>query len=145
MRRKLLLGLCLWLLPLAAIAAPTVAVQEAWARATLPGQDVGAAYLTLQSAEDATLTGIASPAADSIEIHTMSLHNGVMKMRRLKTLPLPAGKAVKLAPGGAHLMLFDLKQPLKAGEQLTLHLQFADPKGRQTSQAIQVPVRDTSD
>ena len=75
-------------------------------------------------AELAFYPGVAKAA----EIHTMSMENGVMKMRQLEDLPLPAKQPVKLGPGGDHLMLFNLKKPLKAGEEipLTLTIQFPD-------------------
>lgn len=121
---------CCLLLPLWAQAAEPVTVDHAWVRATMPGQKVGAAYMDLQSAGDAALTSASSPVAESVEIHTMSMQQGVMQMRMLDKLPLPAGKTVQLAPGGVHLMLFGLKQPLQQGTQvaLVLHFQYADGK-----------------
>lgn len=104
----------------------TVLVQNAWARATNPGQKVGAVYMTLTSPQNATLVKIDSDISDSVEIHSMSMQNGIMKMRMLEKLPLTANKPYKLAPGGYHLMLFDLKKPLIAGEQLSLVLHFTD-------------------
>lgn len=117
-----------------------VTVSNAWARATAPGQEVGAAYLSLKSDKPAKLVAIKSAVADSVEIHEMSTKNGVMKMRMLETLDLPAGKLVKLEPGGFHLMLVDLKKPLKAGENIEIVLTFKDGKGTGT-QKIQLPVK----
>ena len=116
MGHRLFAYLMLLLVPLAGAAADSVSVSHAWARATAPGQEVGTAYLSLKSPVDTTLTAISSPAADSIEIHQMSMNKGVMEMRMMESLPLPAGQVVNLAPGGFHLMLFDLKKTLKAGE-----------------------------
>lgn len=117
-----------------------VRVSEAWARATAPGQEVGAAYLGLRSDASAQLVALASPAADAVEIHEMSMKNGVMKMRMLQTLELPAGKDVKLAPGGLHLMLIDLKKQLKAGDNVDIALTFK--QGDQTSTlTVRFPVR----
>lgn len=126
-RGALALGL---LLATIAQAAEPVSASNVWVRATMPGQQVGAAYLDLQSTTDATLIKAESPIAQSVELHQMSMENGVMKMRMLEQLALPAGKTVKLAPGGNHLMLFGLKQPLLKGEQvaLTLHFRYADGK-----------------
>lgn len=101
-----------------------VSIQEAWVRPTNPGQDVGSAYMTLTSAKDVALVKVESDAADSVEIHSMTMQNGVMKMRMLDTLPLAAGKPYKLEPGGFHLMLFDLKKPLTTGEQVNFVLHF---------------------
>lgn len=133
------------LIPLTCLADATVSVSQPWARATMPGQDVGAAYMVLQSPTDATLTAITSPAADTIEIHKMAMNKGVMEMRMLEALPLPAGKAVKLAPGGFHLMLFDLKKPLKAGEKLPLTLTIRDKSGKKHTQRLSIPIRQAAD
>lgn len=103
---------------------PVVNVENAWARATNPGQEVGAAYMTLTSAEDVSLISAGSNVSDSVEIHSMSMQNGVMKMRMLDTLALTAGKPYKLEPGGFHLMLFDLKKPLNAGSEVSFYLHF---------------------
>ncbi len=139
--RKLLLLSGLAFSLIANAATDTIAITQAWARATAPGQDVGAAYMVLQSPVDATLLEVSSPAADSIEIHKMSMDHGIMKMRMLESLPLPAGKWVKLEPGGFHLMLFDLKTPLKAGMQLSLTMKFKEKSGKPYTRQIQVPVR----
>jgi periplasmic copper chaperone A len=71
-----------------------------------------------------TLASVESNVTDSVEIHNMTMENGVMKMRMLENLALKAGEPYKLAPGGFHLMLFDLKKPLTVGEQVTFTLHF---------------------
>lgn len=101
-----------------------VSIKDAWVRQTNAGQEVGAAYMTLSSTQDATLVGVESDVSKSVEIHSMTMQNGVMKMRMLDSLPLRAGKPYKLAPGGFHLMLFDLKKPLTVGEQVNFVLHF---------------------
>jgi len=101
-----------------------VSISDAWIRPTNPGQEVGAAYMTLLSKQDMTLVSLESSVTDSVEIHNMSMENGVMKMRMLKNLTLKAGEPYKLAPGGFHLMLFDLKKPLTVGEQVNFTLHF---------------------
>ena len=118
-----------------------VTVSDAWARATRPGQKVGAAYMTLQSPEDTTLVKVESPAAGTVEIHSMTMNDGVMKMRMLENLPLKANETVKLAPGGFHLMLFDLAKPLQAGETVQLTLHFKDSAGNTSSLQTDAPVR----
>lgn len=118
-----------------------VTVSDAWARATRPAQKVGAAYMTLQSPADTTLVKVESPAAGTVEIHSMSMKDGVMKMRMLENLELPAGEAVKLAPGGYHLMLFDLAKPLQAGETVQFTLHFKDSAGKTSTMQAQVPVK----
>lgn len=118
-----------------------VTVSDAWARATRPGQKVGAAYMTLQSPADTALVKVESPAAGTVEIHTMTMNDGVMKMRMLENLPLKANETVKLAPGGFHLMLFDLAKPLQAGETVQFTLHFKDSAGNTSSLQTDAPVR----
>lgn len=118
-----------------------VVISNAWARATAPGQEVGAAYMTLQSMRDTTLIKAESAAAGSVEIHSMTMSNGVMQMRKIDTLPLSAGKPAKLEPGGFHLMLFDLKKPLKAGEQVEFTLHFKDGAGKTSVMKLSAPIK----
>jgi copper(I)-binding protein len=117
------------------------AVSGAWARATVPGQSVGAAYMKIDSPFNATLAGIESDVSQSAEVHTMRHQNGVMQMRKLNKLDIPAGQRVELVPGGAHLMLLGLKKPLKAGETLQLNMTFVDSAGAQTVVPVSVPIR----
>jgi periplasmic copper chaperone A len=119
-----------------------VAVIDAWARSNVPGQSVGAAYMTFISADDSTFIRAETPIASSVEIHSMTMDNGVMKMRMLPEMPLKAGKEEKLAPGGFHLMLFDLKKQLKAGEQVELTLTFRDASGKVTQQNVTLPIKE---
>jgi len=121
--------------------ADEVVISNAWVRASAPGQEVGAAYMTLQSARDTMLIKTESTAAGSVEIHSMTMDNGVMKMRRMDTLPLSAGKPTKLEPGGFHLMLFDLKKPLKAGEQIEFTLHFKDSTGKVSKMKLSAPIK----
>jgi periplasmic copper chaperone A len=118
-----------------------VEVSNAWARATAPGQEVGAAYLSLKSTETSTLVAIQSPIAGAVEIHSMTVANGVMKMRMLKSLALPAGKMVKFGPYSLHLMLINLKQALKAGNSIELTLTLQDRNGKQATQKVMLPVK----
>lgn len=126
---------------MSASAYADVTVSDAWTRASRPGQKVGAAYMTLQSPEDTTLVKVESPAAGTVEIHSMTMNDGVMKMRMLENLPLKANEAIKLAPGGFHLMLFDLEKPLQAGETVQFTLHFKDSAGKTSSLQTDAPVR----
>lgn len=123
-------------------AVAGVSISDAWVRANVPGQSVGAAYMTLNSPQDSTLVYIESPAAGSVEIHSMTMNNNVMKMRKLAELPLKAGKVEKLSPGGFHLMLFDLKKPLKAGSKANFTLCFKDKAGNITHQSVTLPIKE---
>lgn len=110
------------LLCLPASAANALEVADAWVRATVPGASVGAAYMTLTSPVTAQLLSVRSPASARVEIHQSTMEDGMMRMRPLKHLDLPAGQPVTLAPMGTHLMLLDLKSPLKAGDSVSLEL-----------------------
>ncbi len=118
-----------------------VAITDSWVRENAPGQSVGAAYMTLNSPKDSTLVKVETPVAGTVEIHSMSMENNVMKMRMLKELPLKAGTPEKLAPGGFHLMLFDLKTPLKAGKNAVFRLSFKDNAGNITQQNVSMPIK----
>lgn len=103
-----------------------VKILAPWARATPGGVTVGAAYLSIRS-ESKTgdrLIGVASERAARAELHTHTSEGGVMKMRKVESLAVKPGTALVLGPGGHHIMLFDLKRALKAGEKLPLTLTF---------------------
>ncbi len=133
-------GTILGLLASVAAAEP-VSVRNAWVRAPVAGQPVAGAYLDLESANDAALVGAETPAAGRVELHSMTMEGGVMKMRQVGRIGLPAGKAVKLAPGGLHLMLFDLKQPLKPGSKVPLTLTVEAAGGTRTAVKVDAEVR----
>ena len=126
-------------------AKDIVTIEDAWVRPTVAGQDVGAAYMTLVSTQNASLVHAESNVTKSIEIHSMTMQNGVMKMRMLETLLLAANKPYKLEPGGFHLMLFDLKKPLTEGQQVEFELTFksgdANSKQKVFRQKIKVSVK----
>jgi len=121
--------------------AQTVKVENAWARATVPGQQASAAFMTLTAPEGARLVGASSPAAGVAELHEMAMQGDVMKMRAVPALELPAGQPVALTPGGHHLMLMSLKAPLAAGGTVPVTLLLRDAHGAEVRQEVQVPVR----
>lgn len=120
-------------------AQAEVTVREAWARGTTPAQKVTGAFMEVTSSEDAVLIAVASPVAGLAEIHAMKMENGVMKMRPLPRLELPAGKPVRLAPRGSHIMLMDLQRQLKPGDALTLMLKVEGRNGR--TQVVEAKAR----
>ena len=122
---------------------PIVEVREAWALPTVPGQEVAAVYMNITSAHNATLVKIESKIAGSVQIHNMRMDGQVMKMRELKDLPLPAGATVKLAPGGNHLMMTQLKKPLRLGESVPLSLTIVKADGSKGVVRVTVPVART--
>lgn len=119
-----------------------VKVEQAWLRATVPGQEVAGAYLNITSAVNARLVGVSSPVAASAQLHSMSMKQGVMEMRELKDIALPKNKTVKLAPGGMHVMLFDLKQVLKPGEVIPLILDVVTSPAHHEKIEVKMEVRD---
>ena len=117
-------------------------VSNAWVRATVPQQMTTGMFASITSATGGRLLSASSPVAGMVEIHQMTMEGDVMKMRALdQGLALPAGKAVVLKPGGYHVMMMGLKQPLKAGDMVpvTLVIEGADKK-RETLE-LKVPVR----
>ncbi len=125
-------------------AQDEVTIENAWVRPTNAGQDVGAAYMTLVSNSDVSLVHVESSVTKSVEIHSMTMQKGVMKMRMLESLPLNAGKPYKLEPGGFHLMLFDLKKPLMIGEQVTFELTFKTKKNVEFKQTVTASVKNAT-
>lgn len=108
-------------------AASIIAVTEPWSRETAEGQNAGGAFMSIANTGTAAdrLTGGSTPVAGRVEIHTMSMDGGVMRMRQLdEGLEVPVGGEVTLKPGSFHVMLMDLKQPLKAGDTVPLTLTF---------------------
>ncbi len=121
-------------------SASPVKVDAAWIRASVPGQAGTGAFMRLTANEPLTLVGVATPVAGVAEVHEMKLEGDVMRMRAIPSLALPAGKAVDLKPGGHHLMLMDLKAPLKPETRVPLTLVMRDAKGAERRIELQVPV-----
>ena len=109
------------------VKAGDLVITQVWSRATPGGAKIAGGYLTIENkgaAPDRLISG-SGDFAGKVEIHEMAMNNGVMTMRSLdKGLPIEPGKTVKLAPGGYHLMLMDLKTPLKQGDKVPLTLEF---------------------
>jgi copper(I)-binding protein len=109
------------------IKAGDLVITQAWSRATPSGAKIAGAYVTIENkgAAPDRLIGGAGDVAGRVEIHEMAMDGGVMKMRPLDNgLTIEPGKTVKLAPGGYHLMLFDLKSQLKQGDKIPVTLNF---------------------
>jgi copper(I)-binding protein/thiol-disulfide isomerase/thioredoxin len=116
-------------------------VSDAWIRATVPGQPVAAAYLTLQATAALRLVSVATPAAASVQIHEMRMDGEIMRMRELKALELAAGRPVSLSPGGIHLMLLDVKQPLRPGQSVPMTFTLENTAGQRLSQTLDLAVK----
>ena len=109
------------------VKAGDLVITQAWSRATPGGAKVGGGYLTIENKGSAPdrLIGGSADVADKVQVHEMATNNGVMTMRPLdKGLTIEPGKAVKLTPGGYHLMLQGLKSPLKQGDKVQVTLEF---------------------
>jgi len=109
------------------VKAGDLLISQAWSRQTPAGAKVAGGYLTIENKGAAAdrLVGGSGGVAGRLEIHEMAMEGGIMKMRPLdKGLAIEPGKTVKLAPGGYHIMLMDLKSPLKQGDKVPLTLQF---------------------
>ena len=127
-----------------ATATAPLTVEGAWVRATVKGQAATGGFMTLRADRDLSLVGFRSAAAPQAELHEMKMDGDVMRMRAIERLPLPAGKAVALRPGGHHLMLMGLTQPLSAGQTIKLELLLQDAQGASVVQSVMVPVRSTA-
>ena len=109
------------------VKAGDLVITQAWTRATPNGAKIGGGYFTIENRGSASdrLIGGSGDIAGKVEVHEMAMDNGVMKMRPLdKGLTIEPGKTVKLAPGGLHLMMFDLKGALKQGDKVPVTLEF---------------------
>ena len=110
----------------AAECVPHVQVQRAWVRATPPGAATGAAYLRIRGACAADrLLRVTTALAQRVEMHEVTAGGDVMQMRPVATVPVPARATVDFVPGGLHLMLIGLRQPLREGSRVSLELEFA--------------------
>src|SRR6202012_3388054 len=109
------------------VKAGDLVISQAWSRATPNGAKIGSGYLTIENKGGVAdrLVSVSADVAGKTEVHEMAMKDGVMTMRPLDNgLTIDPGKTVKLAPGGYHLMMFDLKSPLKQGDTLPLTLKF---------------------
>jgi copper(I)-binding protein len=125
----------------AGAAQAQVSVDAPWVRGTVEGQNATGAYMELKSEKDLTLLGVTSPIAKTVELHNMEMKDGLMKMQAVEKLALPAGKVVKLAPGGYHVMLIDLKQTLRNGDSVPLQLTLEDAAHKKQTLEVKAEVR----
>jgi copper(I)-binding protein len=111
------------------IASPAIAqvtITDAWSRATAPGAKIAAGYMTIRNAAKTPdkLVSASSPAAEKVETHVTVKEGDIFRMREVKGYDIPAGGSFALKPGGAHLMLVNVKAPLKEGDKVPLTLRF---------------------
>ena len=137
--KKVLSALSLSLL--ASLAHAQVNVKDAWVRATVAQQKATGAFMMLESKQEAKLVAAQSPVAGVVEVHEMAMDGGVMKMRPIPFLALPAGKAVELKPGGYHVMLMDLKAQVKDGDMVPVTLLVEGKDGKRQNIEVKAPAR----
>jgi copper(I)-binding protein len=122
-------------------ASAQTTVSDAWVRGTVAQQKVTGMFAKLTSAGGAKLVGASSPAAASVEVHQMKMEGDRMTMGAVPALDLPAGQAVELKPGGYHIMMMGLKQPLKAGDKVAVTLVVEGKDGKRENVEVQAEVR----
>ncbi|MBV8538585.1 MAG: copper chaperone PCu(A)C [Alphaproteobacteria bacterium] len=144
----LALTVVLWTMPAVQAAPSAIEVTGAWARSTPPGAKSAAAYLTVvNTGQDADrLVAASTPVAGTADVHRTTNDNGVMKMRPAGPLDVKPGTPVVLSPGGLHVMMMDLKQPLADGQDFPLTLVFEKAGKVQVSVHVQktAPAASTS-
>lgn len=101
-------------------------IQHPWSRALPPVAPTGAAYMVIENRGDAsdTLTGAVTPVAEYTELHEHVHQGELMKMQRIDEVVIAPGEQVEFSPGGHHVMLFELKEPLVAGNKYPMTLTF---------------------
>ena len=115
-------------------------IDDAWVAEAPPVAPVMGGYMKIENETDKpiSITRASCPDFETVEIHEMSMSGGMMKMREIEKLDVPAGGKVELKPGGYHLMLIKPKQPFKKGDSMTVTLHMADGQ----SQAVKMKVKE---
>ena len=119
-------------------AQTTVKVDDAWVRGTVATQKATGAFMRLTPSANARLVEAKSPVAGVVEIHEMAMENDVMRMRQVPGLDLAAGRTLELKPGGYHVMLMQVVEPLKTGSTISVTLTFA----KAGDVVVEVPVQE---
>ncbi|HEX3350685.1 MAG TPA: copper chaperone PCu(A)C [Acetobacteraceae bacterium] len=117
-----------------------ITVSHAWARATPPPLKTSAAYMSLATSGPADrLIGVSTPIAATAQVHESIRDGAVMKMRPVSGVQIVPGKPATLSPGGYHIMLTGLKQPLTAGQTFPLTLTFEHAPPLTTTVTVEAP------
>lgn len=141
-------NLIIWVLAVAAAclhtvsSAQSVEVKDAWVRGTVAAQKATGAFMDITGKSAARLVAAESSVAGVVELHNMSMKDGVMRMFPVDGIDVPAGKTVKLAPGGYHVMLMGLKRQMKPGDSVPLKLTFELANKKRETVELSVEVRD---
>jgi len=126
---------------LAATAQAQVTIKDPWVRGTVAQQSATGLFVQITSAQGGRLVAGSSPVAGVVEIHEMKMEGTTMRMRAIAGLDLPPGQAVELKPGGHHVMLMDLKQPLQNGQTVPVSLVIERAGGARETVQVQAVVR----
>jgi len=129
------------LLGSAAASQAQVTIKEPWVRSTVPGQSATGAFMQLTARQDTKLIAVRSPVAGIVEVHEMLVDKGIMKMRSVDKLLLPAGKTVELRSGGYHVMMMDLKRQIKTGDEVPLTIEFESSQGQRVTVDVKAVAR----
>lgn len=122
----------IWLVALAMLPAlcfadtGKISIKNPWARETLPATTTGVIYLTLENHSDQAIAidAVSTPVARKAEVHKHVMADGMMSMEKVDHLQIAAGTSAIFKPGSLHLMLFDIKQPLKVGQSVSVAIQL---------------------
>ena len=139
--QRTLLTLLLGLTLATPVLADTVKVENAWVRATAPGQQVAGGFMNLTADADMTLLGGTSPVSRTLELHFMRMENGVMEMRQMKEIALPKGQTVSLEPGGLHVMFIGLKEQIRDGQKVPMTLTVRGADGKEQNLVMEAVAR----
>jgi copper(I)-binding protein len=115
-------------------------IEDAWVRASVPGQQATGLFMRITANEPTQLVGVSSPVAGVADVHEMKMEGDVMRMRPAGAIDLPVGRAFELKPGGYHVMLQDLKKPAEAGSKVPVTLVFRNARGVESRMELRVPV-----
>lgn len=120
------------------VIAENVRIEGSYARETIPGTNISSAYMKVinTSTKPLRLVGASSQISERIELHEHTMTNGMMRMRQKDSVDIPVNQEVIFQPSGLHLMIFDLKQPLKSTENVVITLHFYDKSSVNVTYAI---------
>jgi hypothetical protein len=119
--------------------SPAVVIEGAWSAPTPPGASAAAAYMQITARQDDVLLSANAPIAAHTTIHTTSIEEGVMRMRPLAQVSIPAGETIRFEPGGPHFMLMDLRSSQAAGSTFAMVLNFQNAGAVQIEVAVHAP------
>ena len=122
-------------------ASAEIIIKDAWVRTTVAEQKVTGAFMQITSDKAVKLVAANSSAAETTEVHEMSMQGDVMKMRQVNEVVIDAGKSVELKPGSYHIMLMNLKKPVQAGSAVNLNLEFLDAAGKKQIVKVKAEAR----